>query len=175
MMRTRGGHTDPASLLICPGCGAGRASAELFCEHCGLPLIPSAPPEQSAAQEGERRRQLRKIKPQLSEGALVRVAFARNQAEGEFIQGLLLEEGVPSLLRRSAGFDVPDFLAAGPRDVLVPASGADVARQTLLEAELLGPTPVRASVSPPRLLAGLLVALALGLLLVWLLLLLAGH
>ena len=63
----------------------------------------------------------RKIKPQLAEGELVRVAGARNQAEAEFIQGLLLEEGVPSMLRRSAGFDVPDFLAAGPRDVLVPA------------------------------------------------------
>ena len=34
---------------------------------------------------------------------------------------MLLEEGIPSLLRRSGGFDVPDFLAAGPRDVLVPA------------------------------------------------------
>ena len=28
------------------------------------------------------------------------------------IQGLLLEEGIPSLARRSGGFDVPDFLAA---------------------------------------------------------------
>ena len=45
---------------------------------------------------------------------------------------LLLEEGVPSTLRRSAGFDVPDMLAAGPRDVLVPESGLEVARQVLL-------------------------------------------
>ena len=52
--------------------------------------------------------------------ALVRVAGGRNQAEAELIQGLLLEEGVPSVLRRTAGFDVPDYLAAGPRDVLVP-------------------------------------------------------
>ena len=49
----------------------------------------------------------RKIKPQYSEGDLVRVAGARNQAEAELIQGLLLEEGVPSMLRRSRGFDVP--------------------------------------------------------------------
>ena len=47
---------------------------------------------------------------------------------------LLLEEGVPSTLRRSAGFDVPDMLAAGPRDVLVPESGVEVARQVLLRA-----------------------------------------
>ena len=58
----------------------------------------------------------------------MRVAAARNQAEAEFLQGLLLEEGIPSMLRRSGGFDVPDFLAAGPRDVLVPQSGAAAAR-----------------------------------------------
>ena len=44
----------------------------------------------------------------------MRVAGARNQAEGEFIQSMLLEEGVPSVLRRSAGFDVPDYGAGGP-------------------------------------------------------------
>ena len=45
---------------------------------------------------------------------------------------LLLDQGVPSTLRRSAGFDVPDFLAAGPRDVLVPESGLEPAREVLL-------------------------------------------
>ena len=44
---------------------------------------------------------------------------------------MLLEEGIPSLLRRSGGFDVPDFLAAGPRDVFVPQSGALAAREAL--------------------------------------------
>ena len=44
---------------------------------------------------------------------------------------MLLEEGVPSLMRRSGGFDVPDFLASGPRDILVPASGATAAREIL--------------------------------------------
>ena len=53
----------------------------------------------------------------------MRVASARNQAEAEMIQGLLLEEGIPSLARRSGGFDVPDFLAAGPRDILVAVLG----------------------------------------------------
>ena len=62
----------------------------------------------------------RKIKPQYAEGKLVRVVGARNQTEAEFIQGLLLEEGVPSTLRRTRGFDVPDMLAAGPRDMMVP-------------------------------------------------------
>ncbi|MBA3264141.1 MAG: DUF2007 domain-containing protein [Thermoleophilaceae bacterium] len=81
----------------------------------------------------------RKIDPRYTEGELVRVAGGRNQAEAELIQGLLLEEGVPSLLRRTAGFDVPDFLAAGPRDVLVPEAGAAAARELLHEADL-GPT-----------------------------------
>jgi hypothetical protein len=61
----------------------------------------------------------------------VRVAVASNLAEAELMQNILLEEGIPSFLRRSGGFDVPDFLAAGPRDVLVPASGADAARELL--------------------------------------------
>jgi hypothetical protein len=96
------------------------------------------------------------------------VAGARNQAEAEFVQGLLLEEGVPSMLRRSAGFDVPDFLAAGPRDVLVPQSGVNVAREVLLQAEMLDPVPRDAAVRPLRLLVGLVTALALGAALIWL-------
>ena len=69
-----------------------------------------------------------------AEGPLVRVAAARHQAEAEFLQGMLLEEGIPSLVRRSGGFDVPDFLAAGPRDVLVPESGALAAREVARRA-----------------------------------------
>jgi hypothetical protein len=110
-----------------------------------------------------------KVNPQLAEGDLVRVAGARNQAEAEFIQALLLEEGVPSMERRSAGFDVPDFLAAGPRDILVPASGVETAREVLLEADLLSTEPSSAlPVAPGRLLVGLLMALAVAALLVWL-------
>ncbi len=74
---------------------------------------------------------LRKVKPQYTEGELVYVARAGNQAEAELIQNLLLEEGIPSTVRRSMGFDVPDFMAAGPRDVLVPQSGAEAARDVL--------------------------------------------
>jgi hypothetical protein len=92
-----------------------------------MPLVhaqrPGADERVSAARE-----RARKIKPQFTEGELVRVAGARHQAEAELVQGLLLEEGIPSMLRRSRGFDVPDMLAAGPRDVLVPASGAEAAR-----------------------------------------------
>ena len=154
--------------LLCPGCRARYPASERFCAACALPLIRSdaadAPPAASA-----RHRHARLIKPQLSEGELVQVAGASNLAEAEFIQSLLLEEGVPSLLRRSAGFDVPDLLAAGPRDILVPLSGADVAREVLLSAELIDPaTPRSSPVAPGRLLLGLIAALTIGALVVWL-------
>jgi hypothetical protein len=90
----------------------------------------------------------RKIDPTLAEGELVRVAGGRNQSEAELIQGLLLEWGVPSILRRSAGFDVPDYLAAGPRDVLVPESGVQTAREVLLEADLAPTTGDRHAPRP---------------------------
>jgi hypothetical protein len=64
------------------------------------------------------------------------VAWARHQAEAELIQNIILEEGVPSIVRRSAGSDVPDFLAAGPRDVLVPQSGVATARAALHQADI---------------------------------------
>ena len=64
-------------------------------------------------------------------GKLVKVAYAQQQAEAEMIQGLLSEHGIPSMLRRAAGFDVPDFLAAGPREVLVAEELAEQAREVL--------------------------------------------
>lgn len=86
---------------------------------------------------------------------------ARNQVEAEFIQGLLLEEGIPSMLRRSRGFDVPDFLASGPRDVLVPASGLAAAREVLMQSELLSSQRQAQPVAVPwRVMALLLGALA---------------
>ena len=112
------------------------------------------------------RQRVRKIKPQLSEGELVRVIGASNQAEAEMIQGMLLEEGVPSLLRRALGSDVPDFLAAGRRDVLVPASGLVTAREVLLQAEMLSETP-RSPTAAGRVLAGLLAAVVLVGVVIW--------
>ena len=159
MARGNGVHA-----LRCPSCGVEQPASERFCPSCHLPLII----DEAAGPTDERHERARKIKPQLAEGPLVRVAGARNQAEGEMLQGLLLEAGVPSMLRRSAGFDVPDFLAAGPRDELVPRSGAVTAREVLLEADVVGDASPPAGVSPGRLLIGLLVALAVGALIVWL-------
>jgi hypothetical protein len=66
-------------------------------------------------------------------GKLVKVAFARNQAEAEMLQGLLTEAGIPSVLKRSGGFDNPDFLAAGPHDVMVNSDVAQKAREVLAD------------------------------------------
>ena len=155
-----------AGPLICPQCGSTHPSDERFCPVCKVPLEFSASlgPFEPVS---ERHARARKIKPQLAEGELVRVVGARNQAEAEFIQGLLLEEGVPSLIRRSAGFDVPDFLAAGPRDILVPQAGLATAREVLLQAELIRAPGPRPGIAPVRLLAVLLIALAVGALVIW--------
>jgi Putative prokaryotic signal transducing protein len=66
-------------------------------------------------------------------GKLIKVGFARNQAEAEMLQALLLQSDIPSILKRSSGFDNPDFLAGGPHDIWVNAEHARVARQLLDE------------------------------------------
>jgi len=64
---------------------------------------------------------------------MVKVAFARTQPEAEMLQGLLTEAGIPSMLKRSGGFDNPEFLPNGPRDVLVRADSATRAREVLAD------------------------------------------
>jgi hypothetical protein len=116
--------------LVCPSCGREHPPSERFCGSCGMPLVHPAGAG-DAEELGERHEHARKIKPQYSEGGLVKVAYAQNLPQAEMIQGLLLEEGIPSMARRAPGFDVPDFLAAGPRDILVPESGCQAAREAL--------------------------------------------
>lgn len=67
---------------------------------------------------------------------LIKVAFARTEPEAEMLQGLLSEAGIPSVLKRSGGFDNPDFLSAGPRDIYVLAARAEEARRVLAETML---------------------------------------
>jgi len=134
--------------LACPSCALRYPLDERFCAACRMPLVYVGAGA-GEYQASEARMRARKISPEYTEGPLVRVAGGRNQAEAELIQNLLLEEGVPSILRRAAGFDVPDFLAAGPRDVLVPEAGVEVAREVLLESDLApteGGTPPRPAV-----------------------------
>ena len=163
--------------LACPSCALRYSPEERFCARCKMPLV-YAGEERVEPARSEAHARARKINPVYAEGDLVRVAGGRNQPEAELIQGMLLEEGVPSILRRTAGFDVPDFLAAGPRDVLVPEAGAEVAREMLQEADL-APQERPAGSQPGAAHAVKLVAAILGggfvtALLTWGLLQLAG-
>ena len=108
--------------------------------------------------DDDRRDLARRINPVYADGELVRVATGRQQPEAEMIQGMLLEEGIPSTIKRSAGFDVPDMLAAGPRDILVPASGAIAARDVLRESQLISDTQESPVVQARPLIIGILVA-----------------
>jgi hypothetical protein len=158
-----------AKPLACPKCAIRYPLEERFCARCGMPLTYAG---RVGHEEPitETRERARKIDPQYTRGELRRVVTARHQAEAEFLQKLLLEEGVPSTLRRTPGFDVPDFLAAGPRDVLVAESGLEVARQVLRESDLAPPSEDDAGwrgPSPLALLAGILVALGVVALVAW--------
>jgi hypothetical protein len=68
----------------------------------------------------------------------VKVAVAPNETSALLMDGVLKDSGVPSLIQRAPGFDVPDFLSAGPRDVLVPDSLLVEARQVLQDTTGLG-------------------------------------
>jgi hypothetical protein len=131
--------------LLCPVCDTPHGAAERFCPDCGLPLVHSPDVVLQALTPAQER--ARKVRSAYAQGPLVRVAAVRHQAEAELLQGLLLEEGIPSLVRRSGGFDVPDFLAAGPRDVLVPQSGELAARDMLRTA---APRPRETVPTHPR-------------------------
>ncbi|HRV61132.1 MAG: DUF2007 domain-containing protein [Solirubrobacterales bacterium] len=61
----------------------------------------------------------------------VKIAWASNVAEADLIADILRQEGIPSLIKRNKGFDVPDFLAAGARDIFVPAAAAERAKEIL--------------------------------------------
>lgn len=86
-------------------------------------------------------------------GKLIKVAFARNQVEAEMLQGLLAEAGIPSVLKRSFGFDNPDFLASGPRDVMVNEGAAQRAREVLAETMIESEDDERAELEEQRRLA----------------------
>ena len=149
--------------LVCPACGTGGGASERFCPRCGSPFVlapgltgrPSPRADDAAVRA-------RKIHPPYAEGEPVRVATAQNQPEAELLQGLLLEAGIPSLARRTGGFDVPDFLAAGPREVLVPRGGEAAARE-LLDPRPSGPRARSPAPGWVRLLALVLAVLVVAL------------
>ena len=68
----------------------------------------------------------------------MKVAVAPNETSALMMEGVLNSAGIPSLIQRAPGFDAPDFLSAGPRDVLVPDSLLGEARQILEDTTGLG-------------------------------------
>jgi hypothetical protein len=114
-----------AELIICPTCAQAHPPSERFCDACGMPLVHSGGAEHAVS---ERQRTARKIKPQYTEGPLVKITRVTTQPEAEFIAGLLLEEGIPCLLRTGVAGYSP---LIGARDVMVPESGAQAAREAL--------------------------------------------
>jgi predicted esterase len=68
----------------------------------------------------------------------VKVAAAPDESDALLMEGVLKDAGIASLIQRARGFDAPDFLSAGPRDVLVPGSLLEEARQILQDTTGLG-------------------------------------
>jgi hypothetical protein len=64
-----------------------------------------------------------------------RVAVAANQAEAELLQGVLADAGIPSNWRRTGG-DLPHLIAAGYREIYVPAGAAEEAQALLATLEV---------------------------------------
>ncbi len=156
--------------LVCPRCAEPHPITERFCRNCGMPLVYAGSREEEPVTDAHER--ARKVRPQYARGDLVRVTGSRSMADGELIQSILLEHGIPSMLRRARGFDVPDFMAAGPRDVLVPESGYETAREVLAGSDMLTAEAAPGSMpgigSPARLALGLLAAVGVAAVIVYL-------
>lgn len=114
-----------AEQIICPSCARAHPPSERFCEDCRMPLVLDVVEQPHTT---GRRLAARKIKPEYAEGPLVKVARVDTQPEAEFIGGMLLEEGIPSVLSGSISGYAP---VLDVRDVLVPESGAQAAREAL--------------------------------------------
>ena len=126
--------------IECPRCLRPHLEVERFCKACGMPLVH---PERGEQDASESRRRGRKVNPLYTEGPLVKVARAANLVQAEFLAGLLLEEGIPCMLASGASIVAVYAPVAGPRDLLVPESAVEAAREALAFSGPLatGPSP----------------------------------
>lgn len=74
----------------------------------------------------------------------VRVAYARHQPEADMLASLLAELEIPVLIRR-ATMDVPEMMAGGPREILVPPERELEERTRLEPSEPIVTEPEEAS------------------------------
>jgi hypothetical protein len=110
-----------------------------------------------------------RVRPEYTHGDLVTVTTVRHAAEGEMLRGMLLEEGIPSMVRPARGSVIPHGLGAGPHELVVPESGYETAYQ-VVHGELPQPQHPgsRSRPEPGNLLAVVLVVAGLLAFLVWL-------
>ena len=95
-------------------------------------FVGPGPPAGSQYTPGPERREAARVDD------WIKVGSAPNETSALMMEGVLRGDGIPVLIRRGAGFDIPDFLSAGPRDVLVPDLFAEEARRLLEDTTGLG-------------------------------------
>jgi putative signal transducing protein len=107
----------------------------------------------------------------VTSGRLVRVATTRNPTEAKLVQSALDDAGIPSMDRATRAFDILDFLAVGPRDILVPEEAAEHAREVLGQAPdappPIGGTPRAFAERPGALFAKLFLGLIAAAAITW--------
>jgi hypothetical protein len=110
-----------------------------------------------------------RVRPEYTYGDLVTVTTVPNVAEGEMLRGMLLEEGIPSMVRPARSSAIPQVLGIGPHEVVVPESAYETAYQ-LVHGE--PPQPAhpgsRSRPAPGNLLAVVLIVAGALAFLVWL-------
>lgn len=67
-----------------------------------------------------------------------KVASAPNEMQAMMMEGLLREADIPVLIQRAEGFDAPEFLAGGPRTLLVPGDFLEAATEILEDTTGIG-------------------------------------
>lgn len=59
------------------------------------------------------------------------LTWAPHQPQADLMVNLLRAHDIPAFHRRAARADVPDFMGAGARDILVPRGDLETAREVL--------------------------------------------
>jgi Putative prokaryotic signal transducing protein len=110
-----------------------------------------------------------RLRPEYAQGELVAVTTVRNPAEAEMLRDMLLDEGIPSMVRMARSSNPFEMAGGAPHDVLVRESGYEAAYE-LVHGHPPEPVPPtsRSGPEPGNLLAVVLIVLGLIALVVWL-------
>ena len=164
----------------CPFCGAQFTRGLSACPECDLPLVGSGRQPASELFDGadlfdaiEPESPVRlpsvgmleidqpRPRPEYTSGELRCVVVAINIAEADMLEDMLRSEGIPCVVRRVGRADVPDFLAAGRREILVPEQALPAARDLL---RIEPPTEQPSAASPLTLALAIIAGLAFAVL-----------